>query len=122
MTRPRFLVLMTVISAVVGAACWIGGDWKAGLLGFLTVLVPQLIFAFVPWSGFEGLSPGVKDERQQNIGVEAMALAGAAAGLVALVGGLYRIANDQPLGEFGLICVVCGATFWVAMLVLPRVR
>ena len=113
-------VLLVGGGAVAGAA-WIGGHpgVAAAVIGAYVVLA---IIAFL-WSGGRGdvaaILRGGGDERQRAIDLRATAVAASCTAVFTLVGAVVSIArNGGDPGAYGVLCMVFGISYGVALAVL----
>lgn len=119
--RGAAAAVLLIGGGAVAMAAWVGGHpgVSAVVIGAYIVLA---IIAFV-WSGGRGdvaaIMRGGSDERQRSIDLRATAVAALATGLVALGGAVVNIARTggNP-GAYGVICMVFGISYGVALAVL----
>ena len=120
--RTKFLLFVFVLATIMGVATTLGSGWAAGLRSFLIVFGFWVVINLTRSERFAQLRAGDRhDERQAQIGIESMAVSGAAVVLTALVGGVFELADGRS-GPFSLLCAVGGASFLLAQLLLPRWR
>lgn len=121
--RGASAAVLLIGGGAVAAAVWIGGDpgLAAVILGIYGVLG---IGAFI-WSGGAGdvaaIMRGGADERQRSIDLRATAAAGIVTGCVAVVAAIVNIARTggDP-GAYGVVCLVFGISYGVALAVVRR--
>jgi hypothetical protein len=107
----------------VAAAAWIGGHpgVAAAVVGAYIVLAA---IAFI-WAGGRGdvaaIMRGGADERQHSIDLRATAAAGIVTSIVVVVGAVVSIARTggDP-GPYGVVCMVFGISYGVALVVFRR--
>ena len=105
----------------MAAAAWIGGHpgVAAAMIGVYVVLA---VIALI-WSGGRGdvaaILRGGGDERQRTLDLRATAAAGIVTTIVAIAGAIVNIARTggNP-GPYGVICMVLGISYSVALAVL----
>ena len=121
--RGASAAVLLVGGGAVATAAWIGGHpgVAAIVLGIYAVLGA---IAFV-WSGRSGdvaaIMRGGGDERQRAMDLRATAVAGTVTGCVALIAAIINIARTggDP-GAYGVICLVFGISYGVALVMLRR--
>lgn len=119
--RGASTAVLLVVGGAVAAAAWIGGHpgVAAAMIGVYVVLA---VIALI-WSGGRGdvaaIMRGDGDERQQALDLRATAVAGIVTTLVAIAGAIVSIARTggNP-GPYGVICMVLGISYGVALAVL----
>ena len=119
--RGASAAVLLVGGGAVAAAAWIGGHpgVAAGVIGAYVVLA---VTAFI-WSGGRGdvaaIMRGGADERQRTIDLRATAAAGFVTSLVTVIGAVVSIAqNGGDPGAYGVVCMVFGISYGVALAVL----
>jgi predicted tellurium resistance membrane protein TerC len=121
--RGLSAAVLVVGGALVAAAVWIGGGPRAAAIVFGAYLVFGLI-AFI-WSGGSGdvaaIMRGGSDERQHQIDLRATAAAGSATALFTVAAAIVSIARTggNP-GPYGVICLVFGLSYGVALVIFRR--
>jgi hypothetical protein len=121
--RGASAAVLLIGGGAVAAAVWIGGNatLAAVVLGIYGVAG---VAAFV-WSGGAGdvaaIMRGGGDERQRSIDLRATAAAGTVTGCIAIVAAIVNIARTggDP-GAYGVICLVFGISYGVALALLRR--
>jgi hypothetical protein len=121
--RALSAAVLLIVGGAVAIAAWVGGHpgVAAAVIGTYVVLA-GIAFA---WSGGRGdvaaMMRGGGDERQRLMDLRATAAASIATALFAICGAVVNIARTggDP-GPYGVICVVFGVTYGVALVVLRR--
>lgn len=122
MSKRQFMIFVFCLAVVWGVARGIGSGWKDGLIGFAIIFGFWAVINLTRGDRFAQLRvDGPLDEREQRIGDESLALTAFTTGGVALIGAMID-ASQGEFGQYAVICVVGGATFLLAQLVLPRLR
>ncbi len=119
--RGASAAVLLVVGGAVAAAAWIGGHpgVAAAMIGVYVVLA---VIALI-WSGGRGdvaaIMRGGGDERQRALDLRATAAAGVVTTSVAIGGAIVSIARTggNP-GPYGVICMVLGISYGVALAVL----
>jgi hypothetical protein len=119
--RGASAAVLLIGGGAVAAAAWIGGHpgVAAVVIGAYVVLA---VVAFL-WSGGRGdvaaIMRGGADERQHGLDLRATAAAGTVTSIVTVGGAVVNIARTggDP-GVWGVVCVVFGVTYGVALAVL----
>lgn len=120
--RTKFLVFVFLLATVMGIATYVGAGLWPAVRSFLIVAGFWTLVTFSRSDWLSQLRAGEhKDERQGQIGIEALAVTGAVTGFFALAGGIYETADGRS-GPYSLMCVVGGATFLLASVLLPLRR
>src|SRR5215831_15345388 len=115
--------VLLIGGAAVSVAVWIGGEPEVAAIVFGAYLVFSAI-ALV-WSGGSGdvaaIMRGGSDERQRGIDLRATAAAGTVTAIFAVVAAIVNIAitGGSP-GAYGVICLVLGVSYGVALVVFRR--
>jgi hypothetical protein len=122
--RALSAIVLAAGSLALSAAIWASGS-HGFALGVLVFYVVATIVAY-RWAGGRGdvaaiLSSG-GDERQRGLERDATAITGLSMTLVALAGAIVSVARTGNAGDFGVVCLVGGATYAVALSVLQRCR
>ncbi len=121
--RGASAAVLLVGGGAVAAAAWAGGHPLVAAIVLIAYAVLGLI-AFV-WSGGPGdvaaIMRGGADERQHAIDLRATAISGTVTGCVALGAAIFNIARTggDP-GAYGVVCMVFGISYGVALAVLRR--
>ena len=121
--RTAAAAILAVGGGALAVATWIGGD-PAIAIGLVVFYAIAGGVAYV-WAGRDGdvgaiLRAGA-DERQNRLDRDATALAGLALALAAIVGAIISTArNGGDPGGYGVICVVGGVSYALALVVLKR--
>lgn len=119
--RGASAAVLLVGGGAVAIAAWIGGQPGVAALVFAAYVVFAVI-AFV-WSGGGGdiaaIMRGGPDERQRGIDLRAAAVAASATALFSIGGAIVNIARTggDP-GAYGVVCMVFGISYGVALAVL----
>ncbi len=116
-------VVLLVGGGAVAIAAWVGG--QPGVAVFL--VAAYIVFAAIAfvWSGGRGdvaaIMRGGGDERQAAIDLRAGALAAHVTAVFAVVGAIVSMARTggNP-GAYGVICMVFGISYGLALAVLHR--
>ena len=121
--RGLSAAVLLVGGGAVAIAAWVGGHpgVAAAVIGAYIVLA---VIAFV-WSGGGGdvaaIMRGGSDERQHALDLRATAAAGSATALFTVAAAVVNIArNGGDPGAYGVICMVFGISYGVALAVLRR--
>lgn len=122
-TRRFHLLFGFGLGVLLGTAMGIGEDSVVqGLVGFAIVFGWSAFTCFVPRNRFELLRVGEpNDERQSKLLSEASEVSGYAVITFALAGATWDMAHGR-FGDFAWVCVVGGASFILASIILPRRR
>jgi len=121
--RGLSAAVLVVGGALVAGAVWIGGEPGVAAVVFGAYLVFAAI-AF-KWSGGSGdvaaIMRGGSDERQRSIDLRATAAGGTATALFTVAAAIVNIARTggNP-GPYGVICLVFGASYGVALVIFRR--
>ena len=112
--------VLLVGGGAVAAATWASGDHGLAV-GLVVFYVLAAGVAYL-WSGGKGDVAAIMrvggDERQKSIDRDATAITGMAMSLAALVGAIVEVARDGDPGAFGVMCLVGGASYVVALIAL----
>ena len=112
-------VLLVGGGAVAAATCASGDHGLAVGLVVFYVLAAGVAYL---WSGGKGDVAAIMrvggDERQKGIDRDATAITGMAMSLAALVGAIVETARDGDPGAFGVMCLVGGLSYVVALIAL----
>ena len=116
--------VLLVGGGAVAAATWASGDHGLAV-GLVVFYVLAAGVAYL-WSGGKGDVAAIMrvggDERQKSIDRDATAITGMAMSLAALVGAIVETAQDGDPGAFGVMCLVGGASYVVALIALRHRR
>lgn len=116
--------VLIVGGGAVAAATWASGDHGLAI-GLVVFYVVAAGVAYL-WSGGKGDVAAIMrvggDERQKGIDRDATAITGMAMSLAALVGAIVETARDGDPGAFGVMCVVGGLSYVVALIALRHRR
>jgi hypothetical protein len=121
-TRHRGVTaaVLLVGGGAVAAATWASGDHGLAV-GLVVFYVLAAGVAYL-WSGGKGDVAAIMrvggDERQKGIDRDATAITGMAMSLAALVGAIVETARDGDPGAFGVMCLVGGLSYVVALIAL----
>ena len=122
--RGASAAVLIVCGGAIAAATWLSGDHglAVGLVAFYAI---ASAVAYV-WAGGQGDLAAIMraggDERQKIIDRDATSITGLAMALAAVTGSIVAIAGNDNPGAFGVMCVVGGLSYTVALLVLRRRR
>ncbi len=120
--RTWFLAFISVLATALGIVSYLGDGVAAGIRSFLIVAVFWTVISFSRSDWLAQLRAGEhQDERQGQIGIEALAVTACVLVAAALSGGMYETAQGRS-GPYSVMCVVAGATFLLASVLLPRRR
>src|SRR6478609_5665915 len=115
--RGASAAVLLVGGGALAAATWIAGDH-----GFAIALVAvYVILAGVAylWSGGRGDVAAIMraggDERQRSLDRDATAITGLVMGGAAIIGAIVQVARGEDPGGYGVLCVVGGITYVVAI-------
>lgn len=124
MRRSATAAVLLIGGGAVSAAVWIGGDHGLAV-GLIIFYIVAAGIAFV-WSGGQGDVAAIMraggDERQRKIDRDAIALSAYAMGGVALIGTIVQAARGQDPGGYGVMCLVGGTSYSVALFFFNRSR
>ena len=116
--------VLLVGGGAVAAATWASGDHGLAV-GLVVFYVIAAGVAYL-WSGGKGDVAAIMrvggDERQKSIDRDATAITGMAMSLAALIGAVVETAGDGDPGAFGIMCLVGGASYVVALIALRHRR
>ncbi len=116
--------VLIVGGGAIAAATWASGDHGLAV-GLVVFYVVAAGVAYL-WSGGKGDVAAIMrvggDERQKGIDRDATAITGMALSLAAIVGAVVETARDGDPGAFGIMCLVGGATYVVALIALRHRR
>ena len=116
--------VLLVGGGAVAAATWASGDHGLAV-GLVVFYVLAAGVAYL-WSGGKGDVAAIMrvggDERQKGIDRDATAITGMAMSLAALAGAIVETARDGDPGAFGVMCLVGGASYAVALIALRHRR
>jgi hypothetical protein len=123
LTRRQHLAFGAGIGGLMGVATGLGeNSFWWGAYGFLIVFGFSLITTLLPKDKFELMHSGdPQDERQVRLNTEAVELSAYAMGMFALCGSMWEMAHGRD-SVLMYVCVVGGASFLLAQLILPKVR
>ena len=114
---------LLIIGGALAAAFWIGGHPAiAGIV--IAIYAVFAVVAFV-WGGGGGdvaaILRGGSDERQHDIDLRATAVAGTVTALFTIVAAILNVARTggDP-GAYGVVCLVFGISYGVALAVVRR--
>ena len=115
--------VLLIGGAAVSIAVWLAGEPGTAAI----VFGAYLVFAAVAlvWSGGSGdvaaIMRGRSDERQRTIDLRATAAAGTATAVFTVVAAIVHIATTggNP-GAYGVICIVFGVSYGLALVVFRR--
>ena len=112
--------MLLVGGGAIAAATWASGDHGLAV-GLVVFYVLSAGVAYL-WSGGKGDVAAIMrvggDERQKGIDRDATAITGMALSLAALVGAIVETARDGNPGAFGIMCLVGGLSYVVALIAL----
>ena len=112
--------VLLVGGGAVAAATWASGDHGLAV-GLVVFYVLAAGVAYL-WSGGKGDVAAIMrvggDERQKGIDRDATAITGMAMSLAALVFAIVETARDGDPGAFGVMCLVGGLSYVVALIAL----
>ena len=116
--------VLIVGGGALAAATWASGDHGLAV-GLVVFYVVAAGVAYL-WSGGKGDVAAIMrvggDERQKGIDRDATAITGMAMSLAALVGAIVETARNGDPGAFGVMCVVGGFSYVVALIALRHRR
>lgn len=128
-TYDRFRRALSAVVLAAGGLALSAAIWTSGSHGFaLGVLAFYAVasMAAYRWAGGQSDVAAILgtrgDERQRGLDRDATSIAGVSVTLVALVGAIVSVARTGNAGDFGVICLVGGTTYAVALALLQRRR
>ncbi len=119
--RGASAAVLLVGGGAVAVGAWIGGH-PGVAAAMIAAYVVLAVIAFI-WSGGRGdvaaIMRGGGDERQRSIDLRATAAAGIVTSIVTVAGAVVNIARTggDP-GPYGVVCMVFGISYGVALAVL----
>ncbi len=121
--RGATAAVLVVGGGGLAAATWIGGDH--GLAIGLVVFYAVAALAAYLWTGRDSDVAAILrvggDERQRRLDLTATAYAGLAMAAAAIIGAIVSAArHGGDIGQYGVICVVGGLSYVIALAVLKR--
>ena len=121
--RGASAAVLLIGGGAVAAAAWIGGHpgvAAAVIAGYITLAA--IAFVVAGRSGdLAAIMRGGADERQRGLDLRATAASGIVTAIFAVAGAITSIAKTggNP-GDYGVVCVVFGMSYGVALVVLQR--
>jgi hypothetical protein len=122
--RGATAAVLVVGGGGLAAATWVSGDHglAVGLLVFYAVASG---IAYL-WSGGKGDVAAIlrvgADERQRGIDRDATAISGLAMALAAIAGAIVQTARHGDPGAYGVMCLVGGVSYTIALVGVRRRR
>ena len=130
--EPTHHSIRRALSAVVlatGGLALSAAIWASGNHGFAAEVLSFYGVASIVtyrWAGGRGDVAAIlstrPDERQRGLDRDATAISGLAVTVVALVGAVVAVARTGNPGDFGVICLVSGASYVIALGAMRRRR
>lgn len=118
--RGASALVLLVVGGAISVAAWIGGDPGLGI-GLAIFYVVAAAIAYV-WARGKGDIAAVMraggDERQRMLDQRATAVSGLAMSVAAIGGLIVESARGNDVGGYGVIAVVGGISYVVALVVL----
>jgi hypothetical protein len=120
--RAATSAVLLVGGGAIATATWISGE-HGFAVGLAVFYVVAAVIAWL-WSGGKGDVAAIMraggDERQRGLDRDATTIAGYAMVIAAIAGTVVQVARGESPGGYGVMCVVGGVTYVVALLVLQR--
>ncbi len=114
--------MLLVGGGAIATATWISGEHGLAI-GLVVFYVIAAVIAWL-WAGGKGDVAAIMrvggDERQRGLDRDATTIAGYAMVIAAITGAVVQIARGEGPGAYGVMCLVGGVTYVVALLVLQR--
>ena len=113
---------LLVPGGAIAVATWVGGQhgWAVGI-GIFYAICSLVVYV---WSGQRGDVAALLrvdgDERQRQLDLGAMAIAGLAMTLCCIVGVIVDLARGGSGGPWAALCAVGGITYAIALAVIRR--
>ena len=122
--RAATSAVLLVGGGAIATATWVSGEHGLAV-GLVVFYVVAAVIAWL-WSGGKGDIAAIMrvggDERQRSLDRDATIIAGYAMVFAAIAGAVVQIARGEGPGAYGVMCVVGGVTYVVALGVLQRRR
>jgi hypothetical protein len=115
--RGASAAVLLVGGGALAAATWIAGD-RGFAIALVAVYVILAGVAYL-WSGGRGDVAAIMraggDERQRSLDRDATAITGLVMAGAAIIGAIVQVARGEDPGGYGVLCVVGGITYVVAI-------
>lgn len=123
MTRrePRwwFVLYSFGLGVVIAVAALAGGQRGLALFAVPWLTAGGIAMSFTPWGS---VTARARDEREQGISTEAVAIMGFVLIVVIILGGLVQLVRGHDAQPWTFLGFVGGATFLLSLAVLSRRR